>query len=129
MFYTAEKLPSQTGRIILRDGAGNIAAHVAVGFVFDQDRVPSISEWLVNLINSNVGEFCLTPIQHTVMRFCQEKYDESQICPSVREIMDACELSSLSHVHRIIEEIEEKGFVRKVPNKHRNIVILKRVRT
>lgn len=127
MDYTAERSASQTGGIILRDHAGKIAFRIAIGDASGLDREFDVSAWLVNLINSKEGELCLTPTQQKVMSFIQAKYDVSQTCPSVREIMNACELSSVSHVHRIIEEIEEKGFVRKVPNKHRNIVIIKRL--
>lgn len=129
MFYTAEKMKHHSG-IILRDSSGRVTSRIAIGDASGIGLFPEseVSEWLVNLINSKAGNLCLTPLQHKVMHFIQAKYDVSQICPSVREIMNACGLSSVSHVHRIIEEIEEKGFVRKVPGKHRNIIILKRVK-
>ena len=46
------------------------------------------------------------------------------ICPSYEEMKNRLNLKSKSGIHRIISALEERGFIRKLPNKARAIEII-----
>ena len=45
-------------------------------------------------------------------------------CPSFDEMKDALGLHSKSGVHRLIDSLEERGFIRRIPNRARAIEIV-----
>ena len=67
----------------------------------------------------------LTAKQHELLRFIQRKLEETGISPSFEEMKDALDLKSKSGVHRLISALEERGFLRRLPNRARALEVLK----
>ena len=67
----------------------------------------------------------LTAKQHELIRFIQLKLEETGISPSFEEMKEALDLKSKSGVHRLISALEERGFIRRLPNRARALEVLK----
>ena len=67
----------------------------------------------------------LTRKQHELIRFIQTRLEESGVSPSFEEMKDALDLKSKSGVHRLISALEERGFIRRLPNRARALEVLK----
>ena len=67
----------------------------------------------------------LTRKQFELLRFIHERLKESGIPPSFDEMKDALDLRSKSGIHRLITALEERGFIRRLPNRARAIEIIK----
>ena len=67
----------------------------------------------------------LTAKQHELIRFIQERLEETGISPSFEEMKAALDLKSKSGVHRLISALEERGFIRRLPNRARALEVLK----
>ena len=67
----------------------------------------------------------LTAKQHELIRFIQQKLEETGISPSFEEMKDALDLKSKSGVHRLISALEERGFIRRLPNRARALEVIK----
>ncbi len=67
----------------------------------------------------------LTAKQHALIRFIQQRLEETGISPSFEEMKEALDLKSKSGVHRLISALEERGFIRRLPNRARALEILK----
>ncbi|WP_033073090.1 transcriptional repressor LexA [Sphingopyxis sp. MWB1] len=67
----------------------------------------------------------LTAKQHELLRFIQQKLDDSGISPSFEEMKEALGLKSKSGIHRLISALEERGFLRRLPNRARALEVLK----
>ena len=67
----------------------------------------------------------LTRKQHELLRFIQIRLEESGISPSFEEMKEALDLKSKSGVHRLISALEERGFIRRLPNRARALEVLK----
>ena len=67
----------------------------------------------------------LTAKQHELLLFIQRKLEETGISPSFEEMKDALELRSKSGVHRLISALEERGFLRRLPNRARALEVLR----
>jgi repressor LexA len=67
----------------------------------------------------------LTAKQHELIRFIQQKLEETGISPSFEEMKEALDLKSKSGVHRLISALEERGFIRRLPNRARALEVLK----
>lgn len=67
----------------------------------------------------------LTAKQHELIRFIQVRLEETGISPSFEEMKEALELKSKSGVHRLISALEERGFIRRLPNRARALEVLK----
>ena len=67
----------------------------------------------------------LTAKQHELIRFIQVRLEESGISPSFEEMKEALDLKSKSGVHRLISALEERGFIRRLPNRARALEVLK----
>jgi repressor LexA len=61
----------------------------------------------------------LTAKQHELLLFIQRKLEETGISPSFEEMKEALDLKSKSGVHRLISALEERGFIRRLPNRAR----------
>ncbi|EJL29653.1 transcriptional repressor LexA [Novosphingobium sp. AP12] len=68
----------------------------------------------------------LTRKQHELLRFIQAKLEESGISPSFEEMKEALDLKSKSGVHRLISALEERGFIRRLPNRARALEVLRK---
>ena len=67
----------------------------------------------------------LTAKQHELLLFIQRKLEESGISPSFEEMKEALDLKSKSGVHRLISALEERGFIRRLPNRARALEVLR----
>jgi len=67
----------------------------------------------------------LTRKQHELLMFVHERMKESGVPPSFDEMKDALDLKSKSGIHRLITALEERGFIRRLPNRARAIEIIK----
>lgn len=67
----------------------------------------------------------LTAKQHELIRFIQDRLEETGISPSFEEMKEALDLKSKSGVHRLISALEERGFIRRLPNRARALEVLK----
>jgi len=67
----------------------------------------------------------LTRKQHELLRFIQVRLEESGISPSFEEMKEALDLKSKSGVHRLISALEERGFIRRLPNRARALEVLR----
>jgi repressor LexA len=60
-----------------------------------------------------------------LIRFIQERLEETGISPSFEEMKEALDLKSKSGVHRLISALEERGFIRRLPNRARALEVIK----
>ena len=67
----------------------------------------------------------LTRKQHELLMFIHERVKESGVPPSFDEMKDALDLRSKSGIHRLITALEERGFIRRLPNRARALEVLK----
>ena len=67
----------------------------------------------------------LTRKQHELLTFIQNRLEDSGISPSFEEMKEALDLKSKSGVHRLISALEERGFIRRLPNRARALEVLR----
>ena len=67
----------------------------------------------------------LTVKQRELLLFIDEKLKESGVSPSFDEMREALELKSKSGVHRLISALEERSFIRRLPNRARALEVLR----
>lgn len=67
----------------------------------------------------------LTRKQLELLMFINERLKESGVPPSYEEMKDALDLRSKSGIHRLITALEERGFIRRLPNRARALEVLK----
>ena len=67
----------------------------------------------------------LTAKQRELLLFIDDRTKESGISPSFDEMREALDLKSKSGVHRLISALEERGFIRRLPNRARALEVLK----
>ncbi len=67
----------------------------------------------------------LTRKQHELIRFIQVRLEETGVSPSFEEMKEALDLKSKSGVHRLISALEERGFIRRLPNRARALEVLR----
>ena len=67
----------------------------------------------------------LTSKQHALLMFIHERLETSGVSPSFEEMKEALDLKSKSGVHRLIGALEERGFLRRLPNRARALEVVK----
>lgn len=67
----------------------------------------------------------LTAKQRELLLFIDRRLKQGGISPSFDEMRDALDLKSKSGVHRLISALEERGFIRRLPNRARALEIVK----
>ena len=67
----------------------------------------------------------LTAKQHELLMFIDRRLKDSGISPSFDEMREALDLKSKSGVHRLISALEERGFIRLLPNRARALEVVK----
>jgi repressor LexA len=67
----------------------------------------------------------LTRKQLELLRFIHERLTETGVPPSFEEMKDALDLRSKSGIHRLITALEERGFIRRLPNRARAVEVVK----
>ncbi|SDA14612.1 transcriptional repressor LexA [Sphingomonas sp. NFR15] len=67
----------------------------------------------------------LTRKQHELICFINDRLEETGVSPSFEEMKDALDLKSKSGVHRLISALEERQFIRRLPNRARALEVLR----
>ena len=67
----------------------------------------------------------LTAKQHELLLFIDTRLKASGISPSFDEMREALDLKSKSGIHRLIIALEERGFIRRLPNRARALEVVK----
>ena len=67
----------------------------------------------------------LTRKQHELICFIEDRLAETGISPSFEEMKDALGLKSKSGVHRLISALEERGFLKRLPNRARALEVVR----
>jgi repressor LexA len=67
----------------------------------------------------------LTAKQRELLLFIDARLNEGGISPSFDEMREALDLKSKSGVHRLISALEERGFIRRLPNRARALEVVK----
>lgn len=67
----------------------------------------------------------LTRKQHELLLFIHDRLASSGVSPSFEEMKEALDLKSKSGVHRLIGALEERQFIRRLPNRARALEVLR----
>ena len=67
----------------------------------------------------------LTAKQRELLQFIHGRLQESGVSPSFDEMREALDLKSKSGVHRLISALEERQFIRRLPNRARALEVIK----
>lgn len=67
----------------------------------------------------------LTAKQRELIVFIQQRLEETGVSPSFEEMKEALDLKSKSGVHRLISALEERGFLRRLPNRARALEVIR----
>ncbi|CAH1671043.1 transcriptional repressor LexA [Chelatococcus asaccharovorans] len=67
----------------------------------------------------------LTRKQNELLRFIHERLRETSVPPSFDEMKEALDLKSKSGIHRLVIALEERGFIRRLPNRARALEVIK----
>ena len=85
---------------------------------------PSIDLFFSIVYNYSIMAVKITKKQLAVLNFLQDFTEENGYSPSYREIMAGLGLSSVSAVAEHVENLVEKGVLRKVPGAARSLEVL-----
>ncbi len=67
----------------------------------------------------------LTRKQHELVCFINDRLNDTGVSPSFEEMKEALDLKSKSGVHRLISALEERQFIRRLPNRARALEVLR----
>jgi repressor LexA len=67
----------------------------------------------------------LTRKQHDLLLFIHDRLAQTGVSPSFEEMKEALDLKSKSGVHRLISALEERNFIRRLPNRARALEVLR----
>ena len=67
----------------------------------------------------------LTTKQHQLLCFIHERLGDTGVSPSFEEMKEALDLKSKSGVHRLISALEERSFIRRLPNRARALEVMR----
>ncbi len=67
----------------------------------------------------------LTSKQHELLLFIHQRLADTGVSPSFEEMKEALDLKSKSGVHRLIGALEERQFLRRLPNRARALEIMR----
>jgi repressor LexA len=67
----------------------------------------------------------LTQKQYELLKFIHERLKEAGVPPSFEEMKEALDLRSKSGIHRLITALEERGFIRRLPNRARALEVIR----
>ena len=67
----------------------------------------------------------LTRKQHELLCYIHDHLADTGVSPSFEEMKEALDLKSKSGVHRLISALEERGFIRRLPNRARALEVLR----
>lgn len=67
----------------------------------------------------------LTAKQRELLQYIHDRLGETGVSPSFDEMREALDLKSKSGVHRLISALEERQFIRRLPNRARALEVLR----
>jgi repressor LexA len=67
----------------------------------------------------------LTGKQHQLLLFISQRLAETGVSPSFEEMKQALDLKSKSGIHRLISALEERQFLRRLPNRARALEVVR----
>lgn len=67
----------------------------------------------------------LTKKQLELLTFIHARVSEDGVPPSFDEMKDALQLASKSGIHRLVSALEERGYIRRLPNRARAVEIVR----
>lgn len=67
----------------------------------------------------------LTKRQYQLLMLIEKRLREDGVSPSFEEMKEAIGLKSKSGIHRLISGLEERGFIRRLPNRARALEVLR----
>ena len=67
----------------------------------------------------------LTRKQYELLTYIHQRLLADGVSPSFDEMKEALKLKSKSGIHRLITALEERGFIRRLPNRARAIEVIK----
>ena len=67
----------------------------------------------------------LTAKQHELLNFINDRLSQTGVSPSFDEMREALDLKSKSGVHRLISALEERQFIRRLPNRARALEVVR----
>jgi repressor LexA len=73
-----------------------------------------------------VAKTSLTQKQAAVFEFIQRYVNEHHRSPLIREVQAGCQIASYKSALDRLNAIERKGLIKRAPNKHRGIKVLRR---
>ena len=74
-----------------------------------------------------MSKLLLTPKQQAVFEFVQRYIAERRQSPLIREIQLACQILSYKSALDRLNALERKGYLKRIPNKHRGIRISRKL--
>ena len=80
-------------------------------------------------VESTLATQALTQKQQAVLDFIQRYFSEHRRSPLIREIQLGCQIISYKSVVDRLNALEHKGFLRRAPNKHRGIRLIRKALT
>ena len=72
-----------------------------------------------------MGFVMLTSKQQELLCFIDRRLEDGGVSPSFEEMKEALDLKSKSGIHRLISALEERGFIRRLPNRARALEVVK----
>lgn len=67
----------------------------------------------------------ITQQQHKLLLYIKKSIEERGYAPSYDEMREALALKSKSGVHRLVQSLEERGFIYRLPNRARAVEVLR----
>ena len=67
----------------------------------------------------------LTQKQKKMLSVLIDHFDQHDVPPSFEELCAALDLKSKSGIHRLLTGLEERGYIRRLPNRARAIEVMK----
>ena len=72
-----------------------------------------------------MAKLTLTTKQQAVYDFINRYFTQHRVSPLIREIQDGCGIASYKSALDRLNALERKRFIRRAPNKHRGIKLIK----
>lgn len=67
----------------------------------------------------------LTRKQYDLLAYIADRLGNGGVSPSFQEMADALGLKSKSNIHRLVQSLAERGFIRRLPDRARSIEIIR----
>ncbi len=73
-----------------------------------------------------MAKYLLTTKQQAVFDFIQRYVVEHRSSPLIREVQFGCQIASYKSVLDRLNALERKGYIKRIPNKHRGIKLVRK---